>query len=57
MKLLSLAKSTFYECAESEPLFPKARVVGKDRKGRLVKRYVKAELLAYVELIRGRADV
>lgn len=54
--MLSLDRTTFYECAESEPLFPKALVVGKNKRGQAVKRYRKTDLLCYVELIRGRND-
>ena len=52
MRLLSLDRTTFYSCAESEPLFPKAVIVGRNSKGQPVKRYRKRDLLCYVELIR-----
>ena len=52
MKMLSMDRTTFYAAQASEPMFPKPVVVGKNSKGQPVKRYRKAAVLAYAELIR-----
>lgn len=47
--MLSLDRTTFYRCAATEPNFPKPVVVGKDKKGREVKRYKKYVVMLYLE--------
>jgi hypothetical protein len=52
MTMLSMDRTTFYRLAATEPNFPKPVVVGRDKKGREVKRYKKWLVLLYLETLR-----
>ena len=51
MHLLSMDRSSFAEFTKQQPLFPKAVVIGKTKKGGEIRRYRKCQVLAFIDLI------